>query len=189
MTELTTISLSIGSITWDSAVSIGIALLLVLPALGIWGTKRARLRTLFSPEFQATQDTHATRHQVDVSGAPQRVQLTLRMALNTHVEFVTLLFVGSGTSPTITGLDDWQWGRGKYAPDIQPPYPLPDDPEGRWYWRYVSPNHRFKDSRITIGVDYLAKGHFDGVLEVRMTSVDGQRRQSLPFKVHERSTP
>ena len=106
------------------------------------------------------------------------------MALETHVEFVAILFDGQGTAPVIKGLNDWQW---KSIPHYIDQYTLPDDLEGRWYWRYETPEHRLRRARITIGINFLATDWFDGYLVTRLTCVDGGKEQKLPFKVRKRA--
>ncbi len=178
--------LSIDPVTWDSVVAVGLFLVAAAPPFSFWAIKRMRLRTMFRPEYQPTEDTSTFSHTEEASKQPQRIPATLRLALNTHVEFISLEFEGHGTMPAITSLDDWQLGKGITGPRIKA-YPLrPAHP--RWYWEYESPHHRLRNSRITIGVDYVATGYFVGHLVFRMTASDGVREQRLPFTIRQQST-
>ncbi len=175
---------------------------IIAAATGVWGVVRSeperrrrarernahekqaaertrKLAQLFTPEYQPSQVATASRHETNASPDAQRVHVTLRLALDTHVEFVAIRFDGAGTLPRIGGLDDWQWEQGK-PPGIHA-YSVKTD--GRWYWQYETPHHRFENSRITIGMDYLATDYFDGFLVFEMTAVDGKQTHKLPFHV------
>lgn len=152
-----------------------------------WMIRTFREQVLFRAEYQHSEQLSVFTHEVDASSSLQRVQITLRMRMNTFVEFVALVFNGNGTLPEIKGLDDWVWGEGKMDSNIRT-YPVPYAPQkGTWYWRYSSPQHRFRRSRITIGMNFLATDWFDGYLEFQMTSQDAPKIQRLPFKVIKRA--
>jgi hypothetical protein len=173
----------IDPITWDSAVAVILFLIVALPPFIFWLIKKHRKRTSFRPEYQLSQEVSVFKYETYASQKPQYTQLTLRMTFETYVEFVALLFDGQGTLPVINRLDDWQR---KHAPHYVEAYSLPNDPEGRWYWEYETPRHRFKKSRITIGINFLATDYFDGYLVIRLTCKDGSKEQRLPFKVKRR---
>ena len=175
-------------LTWDSIVATGLFLLGALPWVLPRAFKAWRLKKLFTLEYQPSQDASALQHRVDASHIQQRVPITIRMTLDCYVEFVALYFEGHGTLPVIQSLDDWQWGRGGRPPQVYPPYTVPNDPRGTWYWQYQSPHHRLKHARITIGIDYLATDYFDGHLVVRITTTGGARMHTLPFSVLKRAS-
>jgi hypothetical protein len=167
------------------AVIAAIVVIAGVPTVLRWLVKKQQKHSLFKPEYQHSQTSIAFNHEVEASQNSQYVQLTLRMSLDTHVEFISIRFEGQGTLPVIKDLDDWQW---KKKPYFLERYELPEDPMGRWYWRYDFPEHRLRKSRITIGMKFLATDYFDGHIVVSLTCVDGAKDHALPFKVRKRST-
>lgn len=178
--------LTIAPISWDSAVAVILFIIAILPSAVPLAVRKYRMRALFWPEYQPSQVAHALEWATDAKSEQQRLQITLRLALETHVEFIAIRFEGAGTLPTIGGLDDWQWAGNGKAPSISA-YPVPGAGDGRWYWHYTTPNHRFRNARITIGMDYLATGYFDGNLVFEMTTSHGKKDQRLPFTVRKRA--
>jgi hypothetical protein len=119
---------------------------------------------------------------VVLSEKHQRLELVIFITIDTSIEFIALHFDGDRTVPIITGLDDWQLGIGKRPPYIIPPYCVPSF-NNRWVWKYTSPHHIKRDSRITIGVDYLAPEPFVGYLYVEMGTLYRDQGSRLTFIV------
>lgn len=182
---------SLGPPTWDSVVQIIAAvILLVAPAVVFRGYarwhKKSQLEKLFTAESQSSQEARAFAHVTDASIEVQRVNLTLRMGVETYVEFIAIYFEGSGRLPVIQLLDDWHYERGKTPDAVKINWP-PNVPHKAWYWNYSTTNHRFPDTRITIGMEYLATGYFDGSVVFDMTTTGGKAKRELPFSVRESS--
>jgi hypothetical protein len=183
--------MTLNPLSWDSVVAISLATpflivgLVKLIQISVFSYKK---HSLFKPEYQHTQNTHDHEYTTDVSNDEQYVRTTLRMGPECNVEFVGILFEGIGTLPVITGVYDWQWGKGKIPPYVLS-YPLPkeEDPEGRWYWRYKTPEHRLKNTRITLGITFMATDHFTGHIIFGVNCKEGAKRQKLPFKVIKRA--
>jgi hypothetical protein len=173
-------------IFWTTIVSAAILVGGLIITTWKFANKSMGKRTLFTPMYQDSKDAIAFNHQTEASDKQQRVEVTLRMALETHVEFVAVLFRGEGTIPTIQSLDDWQYGIGNRPDYISISNPI-NDTESRFWWRYKTPEHRNKSSRITIGINYLATDYFNGHLEFQMTTIDGAKDHPLPFKVIKKS--
>ncbi len=72
----------------------GVLILAGIPTIISWSIKRYRKCRLFKPEYQHSQTAIAFSHEIDAALKEQRVQITLRMALETHVEFVAILNYG-----------------------------------------------------------------------------------------------
>ena len=181
--------ISIDPITWDSVIAVILFLLAVsIPSIK-WLITRHRKRTFFEPEYQHTQNTHDSTYTTTASDNEQNVQTSVVMAVECHVEFIGIVFEGKGTLPKITGLYDWQW-KGEEVPPWIKAYSLDEekDPEGRWFWYYLTPFHRLKDSRITIGISYLATDYFEGHILYGLNCKEGKKRQYLPFNVKKRSS-
>ena len=175
--------------SWAAIIAAAVVVSILFFGVLKWLVKQCRKHTLFKPAYQDSEIVIAFLHKVDASEKVQRVRVTLRMAFETHVEFVVILFGGKGTLPSIKGLDDYQWGQGSGA---IPPWVfvnrLVGDPEDKWFWRYhMKPEHRDKSTRITIGIDFQATDYFDGYLEFQMRTIDASKVQRLPFQVIKRA--
>lgn len=166
----------VGATTWQVAI----------------GIKRNRQRflqetqqqQLFKPSYQQTDDSEPKyEYSALATTTEQRVHISLFPIIDTHVEFISILFEGKGIPPRITLLDDWHYDRGNVPDKIHKPYFVPKVGEGRWYWEYKTPFHRFPSSRITIGLEYIAAEYFNGYLAFEMTTTNGRARQRLPFTI------
>lgn len=180
------IQVTIDPISWDSAVAVALFMLagiLVGPGWMPWMLKKWRLRALFSIGFQPSQDQREHEYRGEASTATQRVHLSLWMALNTHVEFVALHFEGTGVLPQIQALDDWQHEPGKRLPFVIEPYQAIGQDHKPWYWQFNPAWPRRKGSRVTIGIDFLSTGAFDGHLVCTLVTIDTDRTHRLPFAV------
>lgn len=170
--------ISIEPITWDSAVAVGLFLVATIPPLVIWVVKKNRKGRIFEPVYQLSDTGTAITHKAEATEDIQHFQLTLKMIMETHVEFVALMFDGQGTLPLIHKLYDWQRDK-----KDRPHYVNTEKVKERFYWRYDFPEHRLKGSRITIGCEYKAKEYFEGYMIIQLTCTDGFKEQKLPFKI------
>ncbi len=175
--------LSIDPITWDSFVAVGLFLIVIVPSIIIWCKRRCERRVLFKPQYQLSDTGFALSHKVEASEDTQDVQLTLKMGMETHVEFIALLYDGQGTLPVIQTLYDWQRDK-KGLPHFIHAEPVKE----RFYWRYDFPEHRHKGSRITIGISYKATEYFKGCLVIQLSCTDGFKEQRLPFIIFKKSS-
>ena len=138
---------------------------------------------LFTLEHQPTPDTSLQEVVCTPLPKGQIANLTIRMILETYVEFLSIRFEGTGDIPRITGLGDWEGIGGAAPPHVEVHLLV----NGRYFWRYNSPEHRLAGSRITIAVYYEAHEPFDGELVVGLTSRDGDKETSLLFRCYEES--
>lgn len=174
-------------LSWDSIVAIVLAtpfLIAGVYALIGWAINVVGKRTFFLPEYQHTQETHDFKYTAVASQQEQYIQTSIVMTVECNVEFLGIVFEGEGTLPKITGLYDWQLA-GRKTHEWIKTYTLAEDKDykGRWYWYYMTPHHRFKKTRITIGISYLATDSFNGHILFAISCKEGTKRQELPFTV------
>ena len=169
--------------SWAAIIAAVVAVGLVLVGFIRWIVRRFLIHRLFTPEYQPSEESKAATHTTYASNTTQRVHTTLRFGMDSHIEFVAVLFKGDGILPKIEGLDDWHYNNRGRPPNVIQPYPVPNTKDGRWYWYYQTPHHRRRKSRITIGIDYLATGFFNGRIAFEVTAAEGGKQGYLPFKV------
>jgi len=113
----------------------------------------------------------------------KRVEKVLYLKLDTHVELISVFFDGIGKRPEIKDLDDPFWEHHTKAEYIYLTSP-PNFKDGRCEWHYRNPFHRTINSTISIGIDYLAIGRFDGHLIFEMTADAPAVRKRHSVAIH-----
>jgi len=165
-----------------SIISAAILIAGTLYAVFRWGIRKIQIKNPYDVYYEPEIDAIKHNMIVNASRDSKYLQVTLRVKTEVNVERVSLKFEGVGEIPQIKNLYDWNWGLGITDPSIFT-FPVAD---GSWYWRYNSPIRRFRNSRIKIGIRYIAINSFSGELKIGFTAAPGESRyKSLLFEVRE----
>ena len=141
---------------------------------------KQQLKNSFDVYYEQEEDDTKDMITISASDAPQCLNTTLRMRTEVYVESISLQFIGNGKTPEIIDFYDWYHGINvQKDPNVYTHSVI----DGTRYWNYIQPHRRPAESRIKIGVSFIAPDLFDGRLEFGFTAPGVRQRKSLPFKV------
>jgi len=154
---------------WVEYATLGGGVALFFYTVGTWFRRQILLKTpydvYFEPENEAVQRpgehecTGTTREE-------KHLQVTFKFKIQVHVERILFGFEGTGHTPHIKALYDWNLPLGQANPGVLQPYHNERD---MWYWPYASPLRRAKNNTIKVGVSFDVDGGFRGYLFVQPT--------------------
>lgn len=164
-------------------------ILVLLGAFPIIGRirRKCKARVLFEVTSKECTDISNKGYVVKASDISQVLSLNIIMKLNTKVQHISIMFGGEEhTRPIIQGLYDYQ-RPDNVVPNNVDVYRIES---GKWFWSYLSPWPRLKGSKITIGIEYIARSPFKGELTVGVaTPSDGDKAKDLFFEVAQEVFP
>ena len=136
-----------------------VAVVLITFGIGRWAYRKYKRSHPFRVKCEGIDNIKA-------KAEVQHLETTLFIDTELTIEFIQVKFDGDGIKPTIKRLYDWNL-LDKDTPIRVYAHPVQD---GSWYWEYLLPFRRMAKSRITIGVEYIAGGAFNGSMEIKMIS-------------------
>jgi hypothetical protein len=148
--------------------------------IGRWYFRKRHLNNPAEVYYEISTDNIQNTYTTNESAEIQHLVITIKMKCETNVERIRLQFKGEGRGiPQILKFYN-PYREDKKVSDNIESY---EAENANWHWDYRDPLHRLKGSRIQLGIEYIAKDTFKGLLEIGITCSETAKVLRLPFAV------